>query len=400
MKRRVAIVHGQLGGGNGGSEARAMWAAESLKRDFAVSLVTAGPIDLTQLNLFYGTKIGSQDVRLHSLPMPPVLGDKSAPAALRGAFASRALKSLVNDYDILISAYNLCDFGTPGIQCVADFSWDEVLRRRFDPPPGGIYNLFHRFQSLRSCYLRLCKAIDPPSGHDVFGGEDVLVANSHWTATRLLERYRVDARVVYPPVAGAFPDIPQEHRYNDFVCIGRISAEKRIERMIHIIGAVRSCGHNVRIRIIGPVDSSPYAKSIVDLAGQHRDWVLLEGRKVAPEKARILADCRYGIHGREGEAFGIAVAEMVKAGCITFAPAEGGPAEILNHEALFYHNDDEAVSKITAVLDQKALRGELIRHLRHQAEKFSPESFMAGLREAVNDFNQRSQSLPASLDAR
>jgi len=44
------------------------------------------------------------------------------------------------------------------------------------------------------------------------------------------------------------------------------------------------------------------------------------------------ASSRYGIHGAEGEGFGIAIAEMVKAGCVTFAPAVGGPAEILDHE--------------------------------------------------------------------
>ena len=118
------------------------------------------------------------------------------------------------------------------------------------------------------------------------------------------------------------------------------------------------------------------------------------------EKAQILAACRYGIHGREGEAFGIGVAEMVKAGCITFAPAEGGPAEIVNHEALLYRDDDEAVEKITAVLDQRALRGELIRHLRNQAKHFAPEAFMTGFREAVYDFLHPTRSVAASLSRR
>jgi glycosyltransferase involved in cell wall biosynthesis len=394
LKKRIAIVHGQLGRGNGGSEARAMWAAEALKRDFAVSLVAAGPIDLAQLNLFYGTTISSADVSIRSLPMPRVLAGERAPSALRGAFGRRALKYFVHDHDVLISTYNLCDFGTPGIQCIADFSWDEDLRRRFDPPPGGVHGLFHRSRSLRRCYLRLCETIAPSTGRDVFAGDDLIVANSHWTAAKLCERYKAIARVVYPPVAGVFPDVPHEHRRNDFVCIGRISAEKRIERMIHIIDTVRSRGHDARIRIIGPLDASPYSSTIASLAERHREWVLLEGRKVGGEKARILAECRYGIHGREGEAFGIAVAEMVKAGCITFAPAEGGPAEILNHEALLYYNDDDAAQKIGAVLEREALREKLIGHLRRQADKFSPEDFISGLTEAVHDFLRADRSVP------
>ena len=70
MKKRVAIVHGQLGGGNGGSEARAMWAAQALKRDFAVSLVTAGPVDLCSIEPLLWHQIGSEDVSIRRLPMP------------------------------------------------------------------------------------------------------------------------------------------------------------------------------------------------------------------------------------------------------------------------------------------------------------------------------------------
>jgi glycosyltransferase involved in cell wall biosynthesis len=310
-------------------------------------------------------------------------------AALRGAFAGHALKSLVRDHDVLISTYKLCDFGVPGIQCVADFSWDEVLRRHFASPPDGVRNLFDRSLSLRRCYLRLCRSIAPPLSRDLFAGEDLIVANSHWTAAKLIERYGAIARVVYLPVACAFPSVSDEHRRSDFVCIGRISPEKRIERMIDIIGAVRKRGHNVRIRIVGLLERSLYANAIVALAGRHHDWVLLEGRQVGPQKAKTLAQCRYGIHGREGEAFGIGVAEMVKAGCITFAPSEGGPAEILADQALLYQNNDDAVEKIVAVLDHEALRSRLISHLRNQAAKFSSESFMNGLRETVDSFLSR-----------
>jgi len=91
---------------------------------------------------------------------------------------------------------------------------------------------------------------------------------------------------------------------------------------------------------------------------------------------------------------------MVKAGCITFAPAEGGPAEILNHEALLYRDDDDAVEKISAVLSHQALREELSRHLRHQAEKFSPENFMAGLRSVVYGFLNQSGSRAEILEGR
>jgi glycosyltransferase involved in cell wall biosynthesis len=366
-----------------------MWAAQALKDDFAVSLLAIGPIDLAHLNLFYGTKIGLAEVSIRSLPIPRLLARNRAPAALRGALGRRALKHFVDSHDLLISTYNLCDFGVPAIHFIADFSWDEELRRASDPAPGGVHGMFHRLRWLRRYYLQLCTAIAPPSGRDLFVGEDLIVANSQWTAAKLSDRYNVPPLVVYPPVAGVFPDVSRARRKNDFACLGRIAPEKRVERLIQIIGAVRKRGHDARIRIIGPLDASPYARTISALAHRHREWVLLEGRKVGAEKVHILANCRYGIHGREGEAFGIAVAEMVKAGCVTFAPSEGGPAEILDHEALLYRNDEEAVEKITAVMEHEKWDQELCCHLRRQAANFSPEIFIARLREVIEQFLSR-----------
>src|SRR5439155_343340 len=106
---------------------------------FEVSLVTAGPVDLSRLNGFYGTSLGSSEISIRRLPVPRLFAVRRAPSALRGAFSDRTLKCLAHQYDILISAYNLCDFAVPAIQCIADFSWDEDHRRSFDPAPSGFY---------------------------------------------------------------------------------------------------------------------------------------------------------------------------------------------------------------------------------------------------------------------
>jgi predicted phosphohydrolase len=69
---------------------------------------------------------------------------------------------------------------------------------------------------------------------------------------------------------------------------------------------------------------------------------------------------------------------------------EGGPAEILNHDALLYRDDDDAVDKITAVLCDTELQQKLLAHLHGQANKFSAEHYMDGLRAAVEEFLRRS----------
>lgn len=363
-----------------------MWAAQALKRDYAVSMVSAGSVDLGALNRFYGTSVSGNDIVLRPLSLPRLLAQIRGGDAIRGAFFARLVRAAASDYDVLLSAYNIRDFGVPGVHCIADFSWDEEIRRDLHPSPNGARRAFHSLPWLRASYLGLCRAIAPPSGRNFFAGEDLIVANSRWTAARLREKYGAEATVLYPPVVGDFFDAAFEQRSDDFVCVGRVSPEKRIERMIRIVGKVRSRGHEVRIRIIGALDISPYSRMIGSLAEKNPDWVLLEGGRFGEEKTRILTECRYGIHGCEGEAFGIAVAEMVKAGCITFAPAEGGQAEIVDHPVLLYSNEDEAAEKVVGVLKSHSLRDRLRHHLSRQGERFSADNFVSGLREVVERF--------------
>lgn len=213
----------------------------------------------------------------------------------------------------------------------------------------------------------------------------MILANSKWTAGIIGDKYDVKPKVLYPPVEDGFPDVPVEQKDFGFVCIGRISQEKRIERIIEILAAVRSRGHDIHLHVIGDC-SNPYGQSIRQLAEAEGGWVHLDGRKAGLEKKDILAAHRFGIHACQGEAFGIAVAEMVKAGCITFVPDEGGQVEIVNHPDLTYANVDDAVVKIDAVLRDEQRQNDLRQHLKAQGELFSTERFMTGIRQAVETF--------------
>jgi glycosyltransferase involved in cell wall biosynthesis len=122
------------------------------------------------------------------------------------------------------------------------------------------------------------------------------------------------------------------------------------------------------------------------LAHRNKDWVILEGWAVGQRKKELLAGHRYGIHGRENEPFGIAVGEMVNAGCIVFVPNGGGQVEIVDHPALVFKDEADAVEKIAAVLTSNAEQETLRNHLRQSANRFSTESFQAQMRQVVEDF--------------
>jgi glycosyltransferase involved in cell wall biosynthesis len=358
-----------------------MWLIEALKRDFEVTVVTTGGWDRSALNNYYGTQVGEDEVKVRIAPVPRLVRNLSA-AALRGACFQRFARQIAGEFDLRISAYNPTDWGLPAVHFIADFSWHRELRERLDPlTPGFIY----RDTLLRKTYLRISAAYERPSGRDVLR-DDVVIANSRWTAALVKEACGVDcAAVVYPPVWTEFPDVPWEEKELGFVMIGRIAPEKQVERAIEILEAVRQRRHAIRFHLCGHIEDDLYGRRIARLCRERADWVVIEGRVSGARKAQILANCRFGIQTRGAEAFGISVAEMVKAGAIVFASADGGQAEILQHPDLLFTNINEAVVKILAVLDNPSLQSVLRAHLTGQAQLFSEQTFVQKTQACIAD---------------
>ena len=115
--------------------------------------------------------------------------------------------------------------------------------------------------------------------------------------------------------------------------------------------------------------------------------MVLTGWWFGQTKARLLCESAYGIHARPGEAFGIAIAEMITAGCVPFVPAQGGPAEIVDHNpALVYDTPNEAVEKIDSMLENPSLEAATRAFIEQRAQKSSAESFMRDIRRVVGEF--------------
>jgi glycosyltransferase involved in cell wall biosynthesis len=370
--RRLKVVIGHPKLGYGGSEARVMWLIEALKRDFEVTVVTTGGWDLAALNGYYGTRVGEDEVKVRIAPIPWLVRRLRA-AALRGACFQRFARQIAGEYDLRISAYNPTDWGLPAVHFIADFSWRREIRERLHPPsPGFIY----LDTILRRAYLGIAAAYARPSGRDVLR-DDLVIANSEWSATLVKQICGMDcAAVVYPAVWTEFPDVPWEEKELAFAMIGRIAPEKQVERAIAILEAVRRRGYAIRLHLCGQIENNLYGRRIARLCRERSDWIVLEGRVSGTRKAQILAHCRFGIQACGAEAFGISVAEMVKAGAIVFAPNDGGQAEILRHPDLLFSNIDEAVEKILAALENPPLQSVLRTHLTGQAQLFGAQTFM------------------------
>ena len=372
LKRRPRVVIGHPYVGRGGSEARVMWLIEALKSEFDVTVATTGGWDLAGLNFFYGTRVGQDEVKVRIAPVPFLAKNLSA-AALRGACYQRFAHQIAGEYDVRVSAYNMTDWGMPAVHFIADFTWNQELRERFDPPTLGF---FYRNTIARREYLRIAKSYGMPSGRNVYR-DDILIANSRWTAALVKQHCGVEcAAVVYPSVWTEFPDIPWEQKEQSFVMIGRIAPEKQIERAIAILEIVRQRGHAIRLHLCGQIENDTYGLRIRQLCRERADWIVPKGRVSGTNKSRILARSRFGLQTRSAEPFGISVAEMIKAGAIVFAPNDGGQTEILGNSDLLFANVEDAADKICAVLSDLEKQHALRTHLALRSEMFSAQGFM------------------------
>jgi len=359
-----------------------MWLIEALKGDFDVTVATTGGWDLAALNGFYGTQVREDEVKVRIAPVPLLVRNLIA-SALRGACYQRFAAQIAGEYDVRISAYNPTDWGLPTVHFIGDFTWHRMLREQLDPPtPGFIYwnSVF------RKAYLRIAKSYAKPSGRDMLR-DDVVIANSRWTANYIKEYCGTDcSAVVYPSGWTEFPDVPWEEKEQAFVMIGRIAPQKRVERAIAILDAVRRRGHAVKLHLCGQIGDDIYGRRIARLCRERADWIIVEDQVSGDRKARILASCRFGIQTRGAEPFGISVAEMVKAGSIVFAPNDGGQVEVLNHPLLSFENESDAVEKISLVLEDPQRQVVLREHLRRQARHFCAGAFMAASRAIISKF--------------
>ena len=383
MKRkRIGIAYPRFG--SGGSEARALWALQALGRDYDVSLITYGPVDLSRLNEYYGTTLQMGDFSLLRVHLPPGLVACKL-NLLQMRFFQRYCKRVAPQFDLMISACNPCDFGMPGIQCIADFSFLPEQRFNLDPVLRDAKGWKYSDSPFSRAYLKLCEFVSPsnPAGW----GRGLVIANSRWSARVVREMFGIESRLLFPPVVGEFPEVPFEERETGFVCLGRMVPEKRVEVAIEIVHRVRCSGHpEVHLHLVGEIDDSAYGRELRRLCAKYDDWVFSEGTLIGESKKRLLAGHRYGIHAREKEPFGIAVAELVKAGCITFVSNDGGQVEIVDHAALTYSSVEEAAKKILAVLDSAELQHSLRMHLSTAGRQFSVEAFQSGLMDATAAF--------------
>jgi glycosyltransferase involved in cell wall biosynthesis len=369
----------------GGGNAVAVWMIEALKQEFEVTTLTAQPIDIEAINRFYGTSLTPTDFRTYVLPWPlrQLQHLDPDPFSIQPlCLLMRRAKQMRPYFDVIISTDGEADVGCPAIQYV-HYPW---LARLYQPQKGLTRRTYWQFINAHCRPWRLVSGFSFERMKQNF-----TLVNSNWTGNRFEEFYGVQTQTIYPPVAGAFPQTPWPQRENGFVCLGRIDPEKRQLDLIDLVARLRTQGHNLRLHLVGTRGSHPeavaYYRRVQQQVQENADWVFLHENLSRAELLQLVSRQRYGLHGMPDEHFGIAVAEMVQAGCIVFVRREGGQTEIVGgNDRLLYGSIDEAVAKIERVLNSHLEQQILRNYLNARQNLFSTDTFKHRIAAVVQQF--------------
>jgi glycosyltransferase involved in cell wall biosynthesis len=366
---RVLIVQRSLSPPGGGN-AVAAWMVHALAGHHQVATLTAGDWSPAETNAFYGTAI-PQAIERHVIPPPwrwlsGLQEDRMTRLRLSSVLGHA--RGLSAQFDLLVSADNYAAFAKPGLQYV-----------HF---PAGLRPQPARWSALVNVYFALCERLAGASWTSA--ANNITLANSQWTADEIERLGEVSKPIVlYPPVLDAGAALPWTDRDDAFLCVGRFHASKRIETAIAIVKRARTeAMPGARLVIVGSAVDPGYTARIKVLAAREGDWIEFREDLTRQELNALMARTRYGIQAMIGEHFGMATAEMTRAGCLVFAHRSGGSAEVLNHEdALLWTDDHDAARKIAAIrqADAGGLQSRLIQHAR----QFSPDAFAERFREIV-----------------
>ena len=365
---RILVVQRSLrppGGGN----AVAAWMVHALAGRHQVDTLTLGEWSASVTNAFYGTAI-PEAISRHVVPRPwqwLARGSSEHLYRLRMATLLRYARDIGASHDLLITADDYGAFERPGIQYV-----------HF---PAALLPVPARFPTVVGAYFRFCDWwLGMPWSR---ARNNLTLVNSQWTSDRLAGAG--ETRVLYPPVVDTGPGLPWASRSNTFLCVGRFHPSKRLDLVIAIVRQLRSQAiPDARLVLVGSTVDAGYTRRIKHTAAGHGDWIEIREDLSRAELTALMGRCRYGVHAMEGEHFGMATAEMIRAGCLVFPHRSGGSVEVVAEASdLLWTTGEEAVARVSALAGDEQLRTALLARLGRHAQRFSAERFVAEFRAIV-----------------
>ncbi len=352
---------------------------EVLENDHEITLFTLSDVDFDRLNEYFGTTANGVPVRRFDGPGDALRRSHRWTQAvsprglgrLHACLFARLVRTVDDDYDLVVSTFGEFDFDCPSIQYIHYPMFGRHLI------PADI----ERRGTARVVYDYLCDAVAGQLFRHTTSG--TLLANSDWTARITEGIYGRRPRTLYPPVdTREFDPVPWSERADGIVAIGRVDPSKRVETLIDITEGLWQRGHDLPLYIVGPIGEGRYSREIRRRA-ETTAGVHLVGAVSRQELIKYVCSYRYGLHGMRYEHFGIAVAELVAGGALPFIHDSGGQCEIVDESALRYRSVDDAIRKIEAVHTNSDKQRDIIENLPDIESRFGRSRFKRVFRRTV-----------------
>lgn len=372
--KKVLILFPFLQGG--GAQMVCAWILNALQDHASLTLGTFDQElpDAEELNRFYGTSLRNDSFQHVRIPLPrlgagSIIVRQHALSAF--AYSQRCL------FDYFISAYGHMRLPSPSL-CYVHFpqfrSTPSKIRAAGGLPDSVVRKIFRRMIALASY------------GKNRLPLPSLYVCNSEWTSKHIEQAWGVKADVVYPPVPTPEPVNPAPIKQDRNVCcISRLHPEKEIELLLDIgeILYARNAGFVFHL-ICGGKEDRDYHKILTPRFEKASAWLRIYQNIPRPELNHIAASSMFGIHCKQGEHFGIAVAEMLKLGVIPIVRSNGGAAEIVsNHPDCIYETAVEAATRLEDLASDPIRRARIKAVLESQNSRFMTSTFCHEIRTRV-----------------
>lgn len=379
---KVAVYHPAFSD-YGGGEMVCAWVLQELGRDHDVFVVCRLPPDWVRIDRRYRTTLAARPPGFVALRDYRVAMERFAPGRARSlalVLEARALSRIHRRLrpERWVSTFNAVFLPAPGLQYI-HYPERPVLLAAPEDWPGWRRSAY---TAMTAAWMALgLGAMAAPARHRS-------LANSRWTGAGAERALGTECEVVYPPVP-AFPaGLPWEGREDRVITLGRWHPHKRLELAIEIVERARAAGASLRLVFVGFWDDqcpagSEYRERIRALSAA-RDWI--EWREALPlaELEALAGGSRYGLHCMEAEHFGIAIAELLSAGCVTLVHDSGGAPEIVDDDRLVYRDAADGAARLARLAADPAGTRALHEAMRARGTRFSPAAFCGAFRRAFD----------------
>ncbi len=376
---KVLIYHKKFTSFLAGGAFQPLTLIAELQKSCEVTLALNEGADLSRAADMSGIPIDADRLRIEVLDTPT--GFASRHEWYAAIMRSRRLQTLARDADVCISTANVVDFGKHAhhfVYLLSQFAgaafYDYLMGR------GGGFGPRRVMRRLGTAFYE--NVVKPLFGvrptWRIFADRGERIYPTSKYVDGILRGYfgPFNSTVFYPPTTFEFHDTSVPRDPLLAIYVGRIFPPKRITEMVDIVEkARRKSGQALKFHVAGELVPSAYVDHLKALASE-RPWFMLVGPVYGPDKERFMLSATYALHAERDEAFGIAIAEYLKAGCIPVVPDVGGPSEIVCERTLEFARADDASDILAKLISDHSLREDMRRRCSSRAEEFTVQAYM------------------------